>query len=177
LSLTDAELCAQHIEELEKINRELPEKVSRSMGVDLAVARLSHARAELARLESQQRELTLVAETSGLVGVFNKDVGDHISAHEPIVQLLDEEQPYLLVQFPSLRIADFAPGTLVDLRFPGGKKGQGRVDEIPPQTSPIPVRGGTGSDVVITAHIEPVGPLWPNLPFGSEVEVRRRTRF
>ena len=174
LPLTDVEICTQHIDELERINRELPEKISRSMGVDLAKARLAHARAELARLESQQRELTLVAETSGMVGVFNKEVGDHISAHEPIVQLLDEEQPYLLLQIPSSRISDFAPGTLVDLHFPGGKKGQGRVEEIPPQTSPIPAPGATGSDTVITAHIEPVGQLWPNLPFGSEVEVRRQ---
>lgn len=174
LPLTDAELCAQHIEELERLNRELPDKISRSMGVDLAKARLAHARAELARLESQQRELTLVAEASGLVGVFNKEVGDHVAAHEPIVQLLDEEQPYLVLQFPSSRISDFAPGTLVNLHFPGGKKGQGRVEEIPPQTSPIPTPGATGSDTVITAHIEPVGPLWPNLPFGSEVEVRRK---
>ena len=173
LSLTDVELCTQHIDELERINRELPEKISRSMGVDLAKARLAHARAELARLESQQRELTLVAETSGMVGVFHKEVGDHVSAHEPIVQLLDEEQPYLLLQIPSPRISDFAPGTLVDLHFPGGKKGQGRVEEIPPQTSPIPAPGATGPETVITAHIEPVGPLWPNLPFGSEVEVRR----
>lgn len=174
LPLTDVELLAQHIDELERINRELPEKISRSMGVDLAKTRLAHARAELARLESQQRELTLVAETSGMVGVFNKDVGDHVSAHEPIVQLLDEEQPYLLLQIPSSRISDFAPGTLVELHFPGGKTGQGRVEEIPPQTSPIPAPGATGSDTVITAHIEPVGPLWPNLPFGSEVEVRRQ---
>jgi multidrug resistance efflux pump len=144
------------------------------MGVDLAQSRLVHARAELARLEAQRKELTLVAETSGMVGVFNKEVGDHVSAHEPIVQLLDEEQPYLVLQFPSPRISDFAPGTLVDLYFPGGKLGKGRIEEIPPQTSPIPVPGGTGADSVITAHVEPVGQLWPNLPFGSEVEVRRK---
>src|SRR5579863_8130249 len=91
LLLTDVELCAQHIDELERLNRELPGKISRSMGVDLAKARLAHARLELARLQSQQRELTLVAETSGTVGVFNKELGDHVAAHEPIVQLLDEE--------------------------------------------------------------------------------------
>jgi hypothetical protein len=62
----------------------------------------------------------------------------------------------------------------VDLHFPGGKQGQGRVEEIPPQTSPIPAPGATSPETVITAHIEPVGSLWPNLPFGSEVEVRRK---
>jgi len=172
--VTEASLCNEHIQELERINRELPEKISRSMGVDLAKTRLDHARAELARLESQKQELTLVAEASGMVGVFQKEVGDHVSAHEVIVQLLDEEQPYLLLQLPSPRISDFSPGTIVDLRFPGGKKGKGRVEEIPPQTSPIPGENSASGGTVITAHVNPVGPLWPSLPFGSVVEVRRR---
>jgi multidrug resistance efflux pump len=172
--VTEVGLCTEHIQELERIKRELPEKISRSMGVDLAKARLTHAQAELARLESQKRELTLVADASGMVGVFQKDVGDHVLAHEPIGQLLDEEQPYLLLQIPSPRISDFAPGTVVELRFPGGKKGKGRVEEIPPQTSPIPGENSASTGTVITAHVDPVGALWPNLPFGSVVEVRRR---
>ncbi len=172
--VTEVGLCNEHIQELERINRELPEKISRSMGVDLAKTRLDHARAELARLESQKQELTLVAEASGMVGVFQKEVGDHVSAHEPIVQLLDEEQPYLLLQIPSPRISDFSPGTVVELRFPGGKKGKGRVEEIPPQTSPVPGENSAAGGTVITAHVDPIGPLWPSLPFGSVVEVRRR---
>lgn len=172
--VTEVGLCTEHIQELERINRELPEKISRSMEVDLARTRLEHAQAELSRLESQKQELTLVAEASGMVGVFQKEVGDHVSAHEPIVQLLDEEQPYLLLQIPSVRISDFSPGTVVELRFPGGKKGKGRVEEIPPQTSPIPGENSAAAGTVITAHVDPVGPLWPSLPFGSVVEVRRR---
>jgi multidrug resistance efflux pump len=171
---TEIGLCTAHIQELERINRELPEKISRAMGVDLAKTRLAHSQAELARLEAQKRELTLVAEASGLVGVFQKEVGDHVSAHESIVPLLDEEQPYLVLQIPSSRISDFSPGTVVELRFPGGKKGKGRVEEIPPQTSPIPSENSGSNGTVITAHVDPVGPLWPNLPFGSVVEVRRR---
>ncbi len=172
--MTELELCAQHIEELERINRELPEKISRMMGVDLAQAHLEHAKAELASLESQKRELTLVAEASGMVGVFHKDVGDHVAAYEPIVQLLDEEQPYLLLQIPSREISDFPPGTLVSLKFPGGTAGKGRVVEIPPQTSAIPGDGPGATETKIAAHIDPVGTLWPNIPFGSVVEVRRR---
>jgi hypothetical protein len=106
---------------------------------------LANSRAELAQLEPQERELTLVAETSGMVGIFLKEPGDYVTAHEPILQLLDEEQPFLLLQFPSPRISDIAPGTLVDLYFPGGKKCQGRVEEIPPQTSPIPAPGAASA--------------------------------
>ena len=108
-----------------------------------------------------------------MVGVFHKEVGDHVAAFEPIVQLLDEEQPYLVVQIPSSRISDFSPGTLVDLKFPGRKAGKGRVVEIPPQTSAIPEEGATGPETKIAVHVDPVGTLWPNLPFGSIVNVRR----
>jgi len=171
---SETKLCLKYIHELERMDRELPEKISRSMGVDLVRSRVAHAQAELKQLESQKRELTLVAETSGMVGVFQKDVGDHVSAHEAIVQLLDEEQPYLLLQIPSPRISDFAPGTIVELRFPGGKKGKGRVDEIPPQTSPLAGENGRIGETVISAHVDPVGSLWPSLPFGSVVEVSRK---
>jgi multidrug resistance efflux pump len=168
------DLCLEHIEELERMNRELPEKIGRMMGIDLAQAHLDHAKAELAWLESQKCELTLVAEASGMVGLFHKEVGDHVAAYEPIVQLLDEEQPYLVVQIPSSRIADFSPGALVDLKFPGRKAGKGRVVEIPPQTSAIPAEGATGPETKIAVHVDPVGTLWPNhLPFGSIVDVRR----
>jgi hypothetical protein len=109
-----------------------------------------------------------------MVGVFHKEVGDHVAAYEPIVQLLDEEQPYLLLQIPSRQISDFPPGTLVSLKFPNGAVGKGRVVEIPPQTTEIPGNGTAGSETKIAAHIDPVGMLWPNIPFGSVVEVRRR---
>lgn len=174
VSRAELDLCNDHICALEKMSRELPDKVARSMGIDLVEARLAHAQAELSALADEQRELTLVAEAAGLVGVFHKSVGDRVLAHEPIVQVLDEEQPFLVLQFPSPRISDFAPGTVVDLRFPGGRKGKGRVEAIPPQTSDMPAEPGASRETVITAHVDPVGSLWPSLPFGSVVEVRRK---
>lgn len=167
-------LCNEHIAELERMNRELPGKISRSMGVDLVQARLQYAQGALAALERQQKSLTIVAGAAGLVGVFHKQAGEHVTPHEPIVQLLDEEQPFLMLQLPSPRIADFAPGTIVELRFPGGQKGKGRVESIPPQTSELPEEAGGPKETMITAQIDPVGKLWPEAPFGSVVEVRRR---
>ncbi|MSR56570.1 MAG: biotin/lipoyl-binding protein [Planctomycetaceae bacterium] len=172
--LAELDLCAEHIAELEKMSRELPGKIKRSMGVDLAEARLAHARAALQALESERGELTIVAEAHGLVGVFLKQVGDHVAPREPIVQLLDEELPYVVLQFPSPRIADFAPGNIVELRFPGGAAGKGRIEDIPPQTTVLADETGRQPETTITAQVEPVGALWPRLPFGSVVEVRRK---
>jgi multidrug resistance efflux pump len=173
-AMTEMTLCAEHIAQLEKMSRELPEKISRSMGVDLAQARLDHARSLLAALERQKTDLTLLADSAGMIGVFHKQVGDRVGANESIVQLLDEEEPYVLLQIPSPRISDFAPGTIVDLRFPGGEKGKGRVESIPPQTSDLPDENGARQETIITAQIDPAGKLWPSIPFGSVVEVRRK---
>lgn len=170
----EMELCTERIAELERLSQDLPQKIGRSMGVDLAQTRVDHARAALATLEQQQKELTLVAQSAGMIGVFHRQVGDRVAAHEPIVQLLDEEQPYLMLQIPSPRISDFQPGTIVDLKFPGGETGKGRVEAIPPQTSDIPDEPGSHRETVITAHIDPVGKLWPTIPFGSVVEVCRK---
>lgn len=173
VSSAQVELCEERLRELAQLNSELPEKIRQSMAVDVVQGRLARAQAELASLQKQQESLTLASESPGLVGVFLKGVGDHVLAHEPIVQLLDEDQPYLVLHIPSPRIADFTPGTIVELHFPGGKKGKGRVGQIPPQTAPDSVQGEPGISLV-SAQIEPTGVLWPALPFGASIEVRRK---
>jgi multidrug resistance efflux pump len=170
----ELELCDDRIRELERMHRELPAKINKAMGVDLAESRLNNARAELAAIETEQRQLTLTAEVAGLVGIFHKQVGDRVESDEPIVQLLDDEQPFLLVHIPSPRIADFAPGTVLELTFPGGLRGKGRVVEIPPQTTGISEDGSSGAPTMICVHVDPVGALWPNVSFGSQVGVRRK---
>lgn len=174
VAIGEQELCTEHVRELERIVRELPDKISRSMGLNLVQARLDHAKAEMAVLDTEKERLTLTAPVSGLVGVFHKGAGDHTTPHEPLVQLLDEEQPYLLLQFPSERIADFSPGTVLDLQFPSGHRGKGRVEQIPPQASGLPGDTSGNPEMVIGAHVERTGALWPSLPFGSKVEVLRR---
>jgi len=171
-SSTEQDLCAQRIAELERLGQELPDKIRRSMGIDLTLARLERARARLAEIEAERNDLILPAPRAGKLGVALKRPGDHVLPHEPVVQILEEDQPYVLLQLPSNRVADFSPGTLVELRFPGGAKGRGRVDEIPPQTLAFPDDGRPLALTYVAAHVLPVGRLWPELPFGSVVDVR-----
>lgn len=174
VSTAQLELCEQRVKEIERLKAELPEKIRKSMGIDLIRSRLEQAQADLARLEQQQESLSLAAAKPGMVGVFRQQVGDHVIAHQPIVEVFNEQQPYLIVRIPSSRLADFSVGTVVALRFPGGELGQGRVSDIPPQTSAIPDEGSLLETTRVTAHIEPVGKLWPALPIGTTVEVLRK---
>jgi hypothetical protein len=75
-------------------------------------------------------------------------------------------------------LADFTPGTMLDLRFPGDVKGEGRVDVIPPQVAPLPRPNERLAEnaSLLTVHISPAGRVWPTIPFGSTVEVRYTKR-
>jgi multidrug resistance efflux pump len=165
------DLCHQHLAQLKDRLDNLEEQILEAMGAKVAQARLNQAKEELAQLDREQQSLTLTAEVHGTVGVFLKEPGEHVSAHEPIVELLDEDQPYLMVRVPSSQIADFQPGAEVALVFPGGVSGSGRVESIPPQVAPMPGVRELGLDLV-TVHVAPAGRLWPSIPFGSVVEVR-----
>jgi len=165
--------CEQRIAELERRIDEIPEKVARSMRIDTEQARLQFARQELSLLEREQSKLTVRAQGQGRLGLFLKQVGERVTAQEPLVQLFDEERPYLLVQIPSERVADFTPGTELELVFPGHRSGWGRVGEIPPQTSQATGTNGALGTTLVDVHVIPMGGLWPELPFGSQVVVRR----
>ncbi|HVW02703.1 MAG TPA: hypothetical protein VHB77_20265 [Planctomycetaceae bacterium] len=171
ISGNQIDLCHQHLAQLQDRLENLEAQILEAMGAKVVQARLDQAKDELNRVELEQQSLTLTAEVHGTVGVFLKEPGDHVSAHEPIVELLDEDQPYLIVQVPSSRISDFQPGAQVALVFPGGVSGAGRVESIPPQVAPLPGVRELGLDL-ITVHVAPAGRLWPSIPFGSVVEVR-----
>ena len=99
-------------------------------------------------------------------------VGAQVQAHEPLVQLLDNDQPWLALDVPSARIAEFRAQEVVTLVFPGDIERKGRIEQIPPQTS-----GGTASgDTVLVVPVKPAGKLWPSIPVGSRVDVLR-SRF
>lgn len=166
------ELCDKQLEELQRLQTELPARVAESTGVTIIRNKLQLARNDRHALVEQRQTLVVNAPATGLVGVLKFDEGDFVCAHEPLLQLLDEDRPYLLLRIPSNRVADFPPGTPLQLRFPGNKILQGRVLEIPPQTTTLP--GDTSTTPDIIAHVEPAGALWPTVPFGTQIEVLRR---
>lgn len=165
------DMCNKHLAELKQKLTELPETVRKSMGLHRVQLALENAKTELTSLEQQQQSLTINSPGTGIVGVYRKTVGTHVPAHEAIVEVLDEDQPHLLLQVPSNRVADFTAGTILDLRFPGGKSGQGKVANVPPQTVNAP--GLAVAETQMAVEIVPYGILWPKLPINTMVEIRR----
>jgi len=172
VSTAQVDLCDRRLAELEKLERSIPDQVRKSIGIELIEQRLQEARQTLATLEARQAGLTLTATSVGVVGVYQAAVGQQVPAHEPVVQLLDNDQPWLALEVPSSRIAEFRAQEVVTLVFPGDVERKGRIAQIPPQTS-----GGTVSgDALVVVPVEPAGKLWPSVPFGARVDVLR-SRF
>jgi multidrug efflux pump subunit AcrA (membrane-fusion protein) len=162
------QLCEDRLKELTKLKADLPEKIRLSAGVVEAEHRYKQAVGELAELEDQQREITLTASAYGTVGVFRKTIGEEVSPGEPIVEILDHDRKFLVMQFPTEKLSKIAEGDEVSIRFSGGEKRIGIIQSMPPQTGKTPAGN---HDDRIAVRIEEFGKLWPNVPIGSTVEV------
>lgn len=160
-------LCEEQMAELKALQKKLPQQIRLAMGVEVIKNRLQQVRDELKQLESQREALQLKAGQYGTVGVFEKEVGDPIQKGTPIVELFDKEHPFLLVEVPSRKISLFEEGTEVNILFSGNLKGKGLVRKISEQA----IRKPGAHESVILVHVEPAGPLWPDLPMGTTVDI------
>lgn len=172
VAAAQVELCDQRLVELKKLLEEIPAQVRTSIGIELVEQKLADAKEALASLEAQQSALTLTAASTGIVGVYRSECGGHVAAHETIVQILDEDRPYLELEVPAERIVELRTGDKLDLVFPGDVERTGRIESIPPQTAPA----DAGARPMIRVPVAPAGKLWPKLPFGTTVDVLK-SRF
>jgi multidrug resistance efflux pump len=172
VSSVQVEICEERLVELAKLKDQLPERVREKSGVNVAEERLAAAQAELARLESQQSELTVVSNAVGTVGVYRRKVGDHLNAGDPIVELLDAARRWLVVAVPSSQITEFTVGRELDLMFPGKQERQGTVLSVAPQAEPHDIVASAGGDATVIVRVEQRGKVWPDVPLGSRVSVQ-----
>lgn len=171
-------MCDERILELERLREELPSRIGQSMKLVEQQAELDFDRQELALLEAEVSRLTVRAATTGRVGLLRKQPGDPVQPGDVLVQLFDEERLYLVLRIPSSRVADFPRDSEVELWFPGGRRGRGRVTTLAPQAvvaeGSVGEAGGTATrERMVEIRLAPIGPLWPTLPFGTQVTVRK----
>ncbi|MFI4848297.1 MAG: HlyD family secretion protein [Gimesia chilikensis] len=160
-------LCEEQMAELKALQRKLPQQIRLAMGVEVIKNRLEQVKNELKQLETQREDLQLRAGRYGTVGMLEKEVGDTIQKGAPILELFDKDHPYLLIEVPSRKISLFEEGTQVKILFSGDLKGKGVVRKISEQA----VRKPGSSESLILVHVEPAGPLWPDLPMGTTVDI------
>ncbi len=162
-----AELCDHHIQEMQELRQNLPEKIRKAAGVDVAEAHLAQAAEQLNSLNHQKAGMAITARSYGLVGSYSKQAADPVVAGEPLVTVLDRDRPFVEIDVPSREVGRLQLGQTLRLDFAGEER-KGRIDAIAPQAQ----RRENSSESWIAVRIRPAGRLWPNMPVGSAVAVR-----
>jgi multidrug resistance efflux pump len=168
VSAAQVEICDQRLTLLRQLKVELPQRIRDKAGVGVAEQRLAESQAELARLQARETQLTVESPAVGTVGVFRREPGDQLQPGDPIVELLDDAQRWLVIDVPSTQITRFEPDARLIVTFPGGQAREGHVVHIAPQARPVT----EGADAVVSVRAEQIGRLWPTVPIGSQVDVR-----
>lgn len=161
------EMCEEQVATLESLRDSLPERVRRSVGVDIVERQLDAARMELEEISAAEPEITITSSVIGQAGVFFRKPGDYVRTGDRIVEIFDDVQRYIVVDVPSTQIDVFKVGREFPLIFPGNVQRAGRVVRVAPQA----VAAGGTDETVVRIHLEPAGLLWPHLPIESQVLV------
>lgn len=162
-------LCETRLKVLEKAAAGLTAKIQQASGVSVAAVRLAEVRRELALFEQQPAHTPLKATSHGIVGVYQMQKGDAVLCGKPIVTILDDHRRFVRVRIPSRRLTRFAAGAEVMLDFPAGLQRTGTIRRIPSQTTDS---NSEPVDAFVTLRIDPKDRLWPDVPYGTAVNVR-----
>ena len=165
--LTQIALCEHRLKTLESFDKELDQHIRASSGVDVAEARLKGARQELAALETQHKELSVLSPAFGTVSEIKYHSGDRVNNGGAVIEILDEQQTYVLAKVPCDRVSKVAAGTKVTLLFPKNERRSGIIANVPSQAATA--QGST--EIYLPVRVEPIGRLWPKVAIGSNVGV------
>jgi multidrug efflux pump subunit AcrA (membrane-fusion protein) len=164
---TQIELCDSQLERLERLKGNLPDQIRKSVGLPMLREQLAEAQGEAERLEARLEAVKITSSVHGTAGVFRKQPGDDVAQGEPIVQILDRARQYVSFRVPTRELPHFETGMQLMVIFPGFEPRAGRLQPIPPQSADPSERGET----MIDLNVAPVGKPWPEVPFGSTVDI------
>jgi multidrug efflux pump subunit AcrA (membrane-fusion protein) len=162
------ELCDEQVNWLEELKEALPERVRRSVGVDFIEERLDASRDERKSLQNVESQSVINSSAIGRAGIYFKRVGDYVAVGEPIVEVLDDSQRFIVLEVPSQMVSEFTIGRELDLTFSGNVRRKGRVVRVAPQAVRQADVAGAGS--IVRVYVEQAGMVWPNVPIGARVD-------
>lgn len=168
-------LCEERLNLLKKQLEGVETRINEAFGVNVIQTRIAAAQASLGQLDAEAPTLTIQAQKYGTVGLFTKGCGDLVGPMDQIVEVFDADQPFIMLEINTSLLAKFPARANVELVFPGDIIRKGQVSDLPPQAAALPGPNTplTQNSGQIRLTIQPAGQLWPAVPFGSQVEVRR----
>lgn len=169
LTSKDTQLDSLRTEQsrLETVRATLPTTISEALGVSTLKANLDDVTEQLQMMKSVSREINVQAPVYGVVGQVRYRKGDDLPEGEIMLRILHTDRRYIIVHLPTRRVAELHPGHEVALVFPGDQQSRGQVVDVPMLADTT----GQPAETLAAVRIEPIGPLWPIVPVGSQVDV------
>lgn len=166
----------QRLNELKTRRMNLAHQLRQTWGIDRLRRELVLAETRLHHLQNQPQKLTLPAPATGKVNRLLREPGERVVQGTPLLELADQDQPYLVVEMSEPLAKRFALGDEIPLKFPGQEHGLGRVanmQRLEPQEPASPsAHEESNTKTRIRVMIEPEDGTWPKLPLESAVKVR-----
>jgi multidrug resistance efflux pump len=162
------ELCDEQVSRLEDLKETMPERVRRSVGVDSLQQRLKAVRDQRKVLANDDGLSVISSAAIGRAGIFFKRSGDYVAVGEPVVEVLDDSQRFVVVEVPSQMVGEFTIGREMNVNFPGDLRRRGRVVRVAPQA--VRQGGVAGAGSVVRVDVEQAGMVWPSVPIGTRID-------
>lgn len=171
--LTPARL---RVRELEALRMNAAHQVREMLGIGGIRDELARAEAKLRELQSQPQEIVLPAPVDGTIERVLRKPGERVVEGTPLLELADQDQPFLVVEMPESLAKRFALGDTIPLNFPGRESSIGRVSNMlrmePKETGLSRRQDEPRKKVNVRLEIEPIDENWPEMPLESPVSVR-----
>jgi multidrug resistance efflux pump len=163
------------VRELESLRISAAHAVREDLGVGRIREEMIRAEAKLRELHSQPREVLLPAPVTGTIRRVLRKAGERVVEGTPLLELANQDQPFLVVEMPEPIAKRFALGDTIPLNFPGRENSIGRVANMrrlnAGEADPIlPDEDSKATNVRL--EIEPAEEDWPEIPLTSPVQVR-----
>src|SRR5690606_20560434 len=113
---------------------------ARQAQFEAARARVAQLQAQLAVTRNQAGYTALKADHAGVVTALHVEVGQVLSAGQPVLALAREEELEVAIHVPEQRRAEFSAGddAAVELWAREGVRVPGQLREIAPEADPMP---------------------------------------
>ena len=172
---TQLALCEDRLQSLATSKSSLNSEIAASLGIERLTLELSNVAAQLNALEMAPALRELSSQVHGRVGIYRHAVGDRLLPGETLVEVFDNQRPYVLLSVDLRQASRLNVGQQVELRFDQVEERKpffGVVAQAVAASEQYSDTAGAENSVNVEIHLTPVGRLWPTVLPGTRVTVR-----
>lgn len=171
---TQIQLCEDRLAALTKFEKNLPQKIRDSLGIDRLEQELAETMAELKSSQTTQSARHVTSPAHGRIGIWRAAKGDHVSSGQTLVEIFDVQRPFILLRVPVSELLELTVGREVRVTFDGittKKPLHGTISEVRSEAECRADSARVPGATQATVRVTPTGRLWPTPPPGATAKI------